>query len=334
MRLRLKTVFGKEPGGLATPGGRGRHSARAPSRAVSILLIWLLCSLTSAVHARTVADPLPLETFPGARTLLDQRQVHADYTLALGLFRRSEAQWQAERERRVSGAVVRQTLELPSGFSPTDGMTFYQQQLQRFSPRLLFSCSARECGSSSRWANQHFGVIQLHGLEQYQHYGVYEINHDQRAYYVTLYSVQRGNRRVYMQVDVVAPEVSGAETIASDPDSLAGQLRTQGFFVFPGLTVFDQGGESQVALEPVRLNALGALLEQESGWRIALVGHDYGATDLAGQRRASLRYAQELQAALRAAGIAGARLESVGLGSLAPARRGERSARIEIVLLP
>src|SRR5690625_6657662 len=79
-------------------------------------------------------------------------------------------------------------------------MEFYREQLQGFSSRLLFSCSARECGSSSRWANQHFGVIQLHGLEQYQYYAVYEINHAQRAYYVTLYAVQRGNRRVYLQV--------------------------------------------------------------------------------------------------------------------------------------
>lgn len=334
MRLRLKAGFGKNSDQSAASGGRVTQGARASSRLASLSLVWLVCVLASAAQARTVADPLPLETFPGARTLLDQRQAHADYTLALGLFRRSEAQWQTERERRLSGTVVRQTLELPSGFSPTDGMEFYRQQLQGFSSRLLFSCSARECGSSSRWANQHFGVIQLHGLEQYQHYAVYEISRAQRVYYVTLYSVQRGNRRVYMQVDVVAPRASGTEAIASDPDSLAGQLRAQGFFVFPGLSVSDAAGERQVTLERAHLAALVALLEQESGWRVALVGHDYGGTDLDGQRRASLFYAQELQAALRAAGVDSARLESFGLGSLAPARRGERSARIEVVLLP
>ena len=331
------TGLGKNSGKSAASVGKLAPGVKAPLRRASLLLIGLICVLASAAQARTVADPLPLETFPGARTLLDQRQVQADYTLALGLFRRAAAQWQAERERRLSGTVVRQTLELPSGFSPTDGMEFYQQQLQRFSSRLLFSCSARECGSSSRWANQHFGVIQLHGLEQYQHYAVYEISHAQRVYYVTLYSVQRGNRRVYMQVDVVAPKTSGtggSEVIASDPDSLAGQLRAQGFFVFPGLTVSDASGEREVVLEPVHLEALVALLEQESDWRVALVGHDYGGTNLDGQRGASLAYAQELQAALRASGVEGARLESFGLGSLAPARRGERSARIEVVLLP
>jgi len=320
---------------LFTKGvGRVPQSAKPFPPFASLLLVGLLYLLASTAQARPVADPLPLETFPGSRTVLDQRQAQAEYTLALGLFRRVDAQWQAERERRLSGTVVRQTLELPSGYTASDGMEFYREQLQGFSSRLLFSCSARECGSSSRWANQHFGVIQLHGLEQYQYYAVYEINHAQRAYYVTLYAVQRGNRRVYLQVDVVAPKTGGAGTIASDVDSLAEQLRADGYFVFPGFAVRDVRGDREVILESVHLDALVALLEQESEWRVALVGHDYGGTDLDGQRRVSLSYAQELQAALRTAGVEDERLESFGLGSLAPARRGERSARIEVVLLP
>ncbi|MDQ2075518.1 DUF4892 domain-containing protein [Marinimicrobium sp. ABcell2] len=298
------------------------------------VIVWAVFLLTSHAQARSVEDPLGLEVFPGARTLLDQRQANADYTLALGLFRRSGNQWQIQRERRLKGTVIRRTLELSSGYSAPEGFDFYREQLQPFSPRQLFSCTGRECGSSSRWANQHFNVIQLHGLDQYQHYAVYELTRAQRTYYVTLYSVQRGNRRVYMQVDLVVPTVSAEEEIASDPASLANQLRSQGYFVFPGLTVTGTVDEREVLLSEAHVDVLVELLEQESDWRLALVGHDYGGTDLDGQRRASLQYAQALQAALQEEGVESGRLEAFGLGGLAPARRGERSARVEVVLLP
>src|SRR5690625_4963152 len=179
--MRLKVGVGIRSALFTKGVGRVPQSAKPFPPFASLLLVGLLYLLASTAQARPVADPLPLETFPGSRTVLDQRQAQAEYTLALGLFRRVDAQWQAERERRLSGTVVRQTLELPSGYTASDGMEFYREQLQGFSSRLLFSCSARECGSSSRWANQHFGVIQLHGLEQYQYYAVYEINHAQRA---------------------------------------------------------------------------------------------------------------------------------------------------------
>lgn len=305
-------------------------------RVVCHCLCLVLAVLVSSVQADTkVAVALPgLEDFPNARVLFDQRQKEADYTLALGLFRRSGNQWVTERERRLRGTVIRKTLELESGYRPREGYEFYLEQLAPFKPRQLFNCTERDCGSSSRWANQHFNVIQLHGLDQYQRYGVYELTVDEHTtYYVTLYAIQRGNRRVYVQVDLVKPVVRERAAIPSSPEALALHLREQGYFLFPGFSVAGAGEDSDIGLAPVHVESLVQLLKQEPEWRVALVGHDYAGNSLQDQQRYALRYARHLMKALTEKGIAPERLEVFGLGGLAPAGRGERSARIEVVLL-
>jgi len=63
------------------------------------------------------------------------------------------------------------------------------------------------------------------------------------------------------------------------------------------------------------------------------VGHDYGPATLEQQRRLSKGYAEALKGALVSSGVAEQRLETYGLGSLAPAGRRALSARLEVVKL-
>lgn len=300
-----------------------------------VLVLQFLIAVSALAQGVSGRNPLGLEEFPSARVVVERSQENADYTLAFGSYKKIDGNWVVDERQRVLGKLVRQTLELPSDYTAREGFDFYREQLQRFRVRELFSCRGRECGSSINWANNHFEVIQLYGLDQYQNYGVYEVlTEKQRPYFVTLYSVLRGNRRVYLQVDVLQSTEQTMPQIASNPETLARLLRDQGYYVFPGLELAGSGAELKLNLQDEHLDTLVSLLKRENRWRLAVVGHEYTGDDLDQRLKVSLNYAQYLKKALLEQGIEAARLEAHGLGSLAPYGRGERSARIELVLLP
>ncbi len=299
------------------------------------LVLQFLIAVSALAQDDSGKNPLGLQEFPGARVVVERSQESADYTLAFGSYKKIDGNWMVDERQRVQGKLVRQTLALPSDYTAREGFDFYRKQLQRFRVRELFNCVGRECGSSINWANNHFGVIQLNGLDQYQHYGVYEVlTENQRPYFVTLYSVLRDNRRVYLQVDILQSAEQPMPQIASNPETLARLLRDQGYYVFPGLELTGSGAELKLNLQDEHLETLVSLLKRENRWRLAVVGHEYTNGDLDQRLKASLSYAQYLKKALLAQGIDAARLEAHGLGSLAPAGRSERSARIELVLMP
>ena len=305
----------------------------------SFFLRVFLAGLFSAVFAQApcAAQPEgfpPLGDFPDARVVTREFQPNGTYVLALGTYKKVGGTWVADREQRVPGPLSRRTLELPSGFSAREGFDFYRKQFDGYRMRELFACEQRECGGSINWANNHFNVIQLYGLDQFQYYGVYEIADASSVYYASLYAVQRGNRRVYVQLDLVrAPETSQAAALAENPASFHRQLREQGYFVLPGFEVTGASDAWSVSTAEGAITALAALLRQEPEWQIALVGHDDGPSSLQVQRDQSLAYARQVRGQLVNKGVAESRIKVFGVGGLAPAGRGDRSARVEVVLI-
>ncbi|WP_286806852.1 MULTISPECIES: DUF4892 domain-containing protein [unclassified Marinimicrobium] len=298
---------------------------------------WALLLATTDVVAQNgtqVPEFLGLEDFPEARVMMREYRPDQTYVLALSTFKKVGGTWSAEREQRVQGNVLRRTLELPSGFSAREGFRFYEEQLISGRARELFACEERECGGSINWANNHFNVIQLYGLDQFQYYSVYEVVRDDTVYYASLYSVRRGNRRVYVQLDLVQmPEVD-RPALTLSPAVLGERLREAGYFVLPGFDVVGSAQDWRVSVSESAIDALATLLRQESGWVVALVGHDYGADSLEAQQSQSLHYAEQVREKLKAQGVSEQRIPVFGLGSLSPAGKGERSARVEVVRLP
>jgi len=84
-------------------------------------------------------------------------------------------------------------------------------------------------------------------------------------------------------------------------------------------------------VKKAHIQALTGLLAAQPTLTLALVGHDYSATSIEQQQLASKKNAEQIKAALVAAGVDAKRLQVFGLGSLAPAGRGDRSARVEVV---
>lgn len=298
------------------------------------LIVCLAATQAVAQSATQVPEFLGLEDFPGARALVREYKPEQTYVLALSTYKKVGGTWSAEREQRIRGDVLRRTLELPSGYSAREGFAFYEKQLDAYRLRELFACEERECGGSINWANNHFNVIQLYGLDQHQYYSVYEVVSDDVVYYASLYSVRRGNRRVLVQLDLVRMPESDRPSLTLNPAMLGESLRDAGYFVLPGVDVVGSAQDWQVSVEGATIEALAALLRQESAWAVALVGHDYGAGSLEEQRGQSLNYAEQVREKLKARGIAEERVQVFGLGSLAPAGKGERSARVEVVRLP
>lgn len=303
-------------------------------RFVLAAFLVLACASTTAQGSRNGTDVLGLEDVPGARALLREHKKDSRYHLALGTYKKVRGTWTPDREQAVRGEVYRRTLELPSERSAREGYQFYLEQLQQYPVRELFACQQRECGSSNTWANNHFEVIQLYGLDQHQYYGVYEVTAGEKVYYASLYSVRRGNRRVYVQLDLVQLSAAEERLSAANPETLASLLREDGYFVFPGFELTGSTEDWDLKLAEEHIVALVELLESEDTWRLALVGHDYARYTLDQQREDSREYARQLKARLVEEGVAEKRLEAFGLGGLAPAAKGDRSARIEVVRLP
>lgn len=278
------------------------------------------------------AAELPVQNYHNARVIFESNGETDEYVLALGSYKKIAGSWRVDRQQRLSGKLARYTLELPEGHSANNGFDFYLDQLQNFNFRELFHCKSRDCGTSNSWANNHFKNQLLYGLDQFQQYGAYEVTTaDERPFYVALYTVQRGNKRVYLQLDVLHVDKIIGLGIASSPESIIKSLEINGYYVFPDLVAEDAQGNTNIQIKQAHLQVLIDVLVQQADWKVALVGHDYAPVTLAQQQKDSLVYAAQLKAALQEKGIAAARMTTYGVGSLAPAGRGDRSARVEVV---
>lgn len=291
--------------------------------------VWLIIALCLTPLAQ--AAPFSLAPYQHARVVFQSAGATDDYLFALGSYKKISGNWRLDRQERLTGHLSRFTVELPAGHEANQGFDFYREQLNAFKVRELFHCSGRDCGTSNSWANNHFNILLLYGLDQFQQYGAYEVISAEGAapVYVALYSVQRGNKRVYVQVDVLQSQGASERAIAANPESIIRTLEKEGYYVFP---VSPTGGfAANLSAGSPHLQVLVEVMQHRADWTFALVGHDYAPTSLSGQQKNAQAYADQLKAALEKAGIRADRLLSYGLGGLAPAGRGDSTGRVEIV---
>jgi outer membrane protein OmpA-like peptidoglycan-associated protein len=291
-------------------------------------LVYLLACLSIAVHA---AD-LKLQPYPNAREFFHTTSQDDNFLLALSSYKKVDSSWLVDRSQRLSGSVERTTFELPADHTAEAGFFFFKEQIDKYNLRELFHCKARDCGTSNSWANNHFKIIQLYGLDQHQFYGAYEItNADEKPFYVVIYAVMRGNKRAYVQLDVLHVNKINEFGVASSPETLSKLLNNNGYFVFPDFASKDAQGSTHLQIKKAHIQALVSLLALQPALKLALVGHDYSAISIEQQQREAQKNAEQIKAALVAEGVDAKRLQAFGVGGLAPAGRGDRSARVEVV---
>ncbi|MBX2808658.1 MAG: DUF4892 domain-containing protein [Cellvibrionaceae bacterium] len=161
-------------------------------------LLWL-CLLPASL----IADQgLQFIAHDEARLLAQGAAVRRNYLVALGPYEKRDNRWQPEASVRLSGVLTRYTYEIPAVYDEQAVFAFYRQQLPE-GGETLYECRRMHCGNSNNWANDHFRIKQLYGLDYHQFYGVYRLATGDT---VTLYSVRRGNRRIYAHIDHLRPE--------------------------------------------------------------------------------------------------------------------------------
>ena len=267
---------------------------------------YVLCSLLLGVMPFAAAEPALPELPFGAALIEADGPRSGIHILPLGATRRAMSEWQLEDKKQINGQLWRQTWQLPR---TTEAREFHQLMLDNWAERgarLLFHCKERSCGSSNHWANQVFGVKELYAPDDQQNFTALHWEQADARHYIALYSVERANRRRYSHLLWITADK------AKDLPS-AGVALTE---LTSGEPVFIPESLSQEQ-KAVWLDGLKALLLEQSGRQLVIVGHYYGEGALQAQQRQSKTLATEWASALQQAGVPEERVSAFGLGPLA-----------------
>ncbi|MFC6673553.1 DUF4892 domain-containing protein [Marinobacterium aestuariivivens] len=252
------------------------------------------------------ADYPLLKRFPQSWIEGYQQRETPEYLLMLSELKKANNVVVADRRLPLEGELTRITYRIPDPHLPADAFEHFRAQIEAQGGEVLYRCSSRDCGSSHYWANDFFGISQLYGLDRTQYYLAAKLGSD----YLALYSVQRGNRRVYLQLDIIAPE--GA-------DDLMQQLQVSGSAVLS----LEGRGPEEVADRLVQL-----LAEFAPGERFWLVVHWQGS-EAEAAIEASGAYARQVGAVVRSAGYE--QVEVFGVGPLVPSVLAGRERVLVVV---
>ena len=288
-----------------------------------------LVTAASALHAAEDVsgsqDPAGIERFPRAWIVeYEERTVPAPYEFVTAPVDKIRRDVRLEAVR-VNGSLRRVTYRAPDDARLAEVVAHYQQTIGSISPGIVFSCEGQDCGRSTIWANDVFGVAELSAPNRDQFYLAAPVAIDGQTYLVAFYAVQRGNRRVYAHLDVVVPE---APVAFGTDGTLAESLARTGFAIVDGVVPDAVGTLTDADL--AKLGELAATLTALRGETIHVVCHLYGSRPVDALTAAAERCAT---AAARALGEAGGIITAAhGLGPLAPAGDAIAAPRIELVL--
>ena len=264
------------------------------------------------------ADPDGIVRFPDSRIVAYTPPTPLrGYEFVTGRVDRSQRDRRIDSSRRVAAELVRVTYQAPAGTRHEDVIDHYQSLVADLRGEIAFTCRGRDCGRSTVWANDVFGVKELVAPDSAQFYLAAAVGDRLLAIYV----VQRGNRRVYAHVDVAHAEGDRAKTMQAG--GVVDLLARQGYAVLADALPSADGALGAAALAALAAHA--GQLAPAPDRTLHVVCHLPGTAAVALAQ--SSRCAERAAAALREAGVEAA---PFGAGPLLP-RLGSPAARIELV---
>lgn len=270
----------------------------------------------AAADLQGAADPPGLARFPGTWIVAYRGEIPVRrYAFVTGRVDRSHRDLRVDRGERVAARLSQVTYRAPDGTRLEDVVAHYVQAVEALSTAVEFTCRGRDCGRSTVWANDVFGVKELVAPDSAQFYLAAS---DGRAL-LAIYVVQRGNRRVYAHVDRALKDAPSPPAGATVADA----LRRDGFVVLRDIAPNAAGDIDDDALA-----MLGELAGQvaEAFDEVLVVCHLDGPAAAAEQ--ASQRCADQAAGPFAAVGV---KASGHGAGALLP-RRGLPRRRVELVL--
>ncbi|MEX2488218.1 MAG: DUF4892 domain-containing protein [Pseudomonadales bacterium] len=259
-----------------------------------------------------------IDPYPGSEVVEFERD--EDVTsrqVILGPLKKVNNALQPEASRFVRGSRTAITYRIRGERRTSVIQQFLKEQLVD-EGEILFECEGRGCGSSNDWANAIFDRAILYGPEEFQHYILARMSGDE-TYYVGIYIARRGTGELYTHLDIIGTRT--AEDVA-DVTAINAALRSRGKYILPW------------HVDEEMIVAVADALKEASTHHIAITGHD--KTDAGEDVRDAMERTGERAAELRdqiiSLGVDESRIESYGIGPLAPIDNRPRS-RFELVLL-
>ncbi len=238
------------------------------------------------------------------------------YEFVTGRVDRSGRQRRLDDSTRLPMAeLVRVTYRAPDNAGLDEVIEHYVALLDGRGADVAFTCRARDCGRSTTWANDVFGVKELVAPDSSQFYMAASLG-DIRA---SIYVVQRGNRRVYAHVDVARVQQAAQGGVAAN-------LRGRGFAVLEDAAPRADGTFDAAAL--AALDAIGAELADAGGQSLFVVCHLAAADDPMAAVTRSTACAAAAAERLTAVGLDA---QSFGAGPFVP-RPNAPPDRLELVI--
>lgn len=284
----------------------------------------------AAVDAPGAEDPPAVAPFPEAVVVATSETDLRAYEFVTGRVERSRRERRIERSARVPAKVRRATYRTPAGTRLEDVTQHYRGQVADLTP--VFSCQGLDCGRSTVWANDVFGVKELVAPDPAQFY-LAAAGGDTL---VAIYIVRRGNRRVYAHVDFARGDGIGARVLGDRaakqgedaqqpvPDGLAETLRRERYAVLADVVPDDRGRLGRTALRS--LDAAAAELDafNDAVFVVCHLDGDEAAAAIANAADCAEQAALRLQAA-------GVAATPFGAGPLLPRSDAPRR-RVELVV--
>ena len=310
---------------------RAQHERLRPAQWRPAAAALFLASAGLAVVDAASEEPPDVASFPEAVVVATSETELRAYEFVTGRVERSRRERRVERSARVPAKLLRATYRTPPGTRLEDVAQHYRGQVADLTE--VFSCQGLDCGRSTVWANDVFGVKELVAPDSAQFY-LAAAGGDTL---VAVYIVRRGNRRVYAHVDFARGDGIGARVLGgkavnrgtnverSVPAGLAETLRRDRYAVLADVVPDRAGGLGRTALRALDTAAaqLVALDDQ-----VFVVCHVDGDGDMDAAIALSSDCAEQAAQRLQAAGLAAA---PFGAGPLLPRAHAPRR-RVELVL--
>lgn len=259
-----------------------------------------------------------IDPYPGSEVAKFERDTNVtSRRVILGRLKKVNNALQPDASRFVRGSRTAITYRIGDERRTSVVQQFLKDQLID-QGEILFECEGRGCGSSNDWANAIFDRAILYGPEEFQHYILAKMSGDE-TYYVGVYIAKRGTGELYAHLDIIGTR--SAED-AANAMTINAALRSRGKYILPW------HADEEIIV------AVADALKEASAHQIAIVGHD--KTDAGENVRDAMGRTGERAAELRdriiSMGVDESRIESYGVGPLAPIDNRPRS-RFELVLL-
>ena len=279
----------------------------------NLLAVVLVAGL---VTVNSWAGDLALQMLPGmTEEAVREEDRPLGYDLVLSPVEKIHGKLKIERSVTAHGRLTRLTYRVPAGVAVDKVVAHFRSQVLG---EPLFECEGRDCGRSTLWANQVFGVAELYGLDRNQYY--LAARRDDKL--IGLYVIERGNRKVYVHVDYITVDPP-AENV---PEPEIRELARRGYVVLRDVVPAEDG---TIPAEGVAaLAGMAPALADLDASRRLVVCHLYGTQPLAQLLASASRCAQRVVDVLDEAGADG--WQAFGAGPTAP-RKGV-GARIELVV--